>query len=142
MKSSTGQGRKTAVLDTNIIVSALIAREGAPARVFELLILGRVENYTTQEIIRELKEVLDREEIASRTAKKSREFVLRQYLNRSIQVSAKTRVHAAEHAADNKFLEAALEGEAKYIITGDRHLLSLHEFRGIKIIRAKEFLEK
>ncbi|MFA4855157.1 MAG: putative toxin-antitoxin system toxin component, PIN family [archaeon] len=142
MKSFTGQGKKTVVLDTNIIVSALIAREGAPARVFELLILGRIENYTSPEIIRELKEVLYREEIMSRTAKKGREFVLRQYLNRSIQVSAKTKVHAAGHAADNKFLEVALEGRAKYVITGDSHLLSLHEFRGIKIIRAKEFLEK
>jgi predicted nucleic acid-binding protein len=38
-------------------------------------------------------------------------------------------------------LECAVEGEADYIISGDRHLLSLKEYKGIKILIAKEFVE-
>ena len=41
---------------------------------------------------------------------------------------------------DNIILEGALAGEVDYIITGDTHLLNLKEFRGIKIITAKEFV--
>jgi len=41
---------------------------------------------------------------------------------------------------DNKFIEAALEGEADYIVTQDRHLLKLKEFEGIKIVTPEEFL--
>ena len=42
---------------------------------------------------------------------------------------------------DNKFIEAAVEGKADYIITQDNHLLKIKEFRGIMIISPEEFLK-
>jgi predicted nucleic acid-binding protein len=42
---------------------------------------------------------------------------------------------------DNKYLACALEGEADYIVSGDRHLLDLGLYQGIKIIKAKAFLK-
>jgi hypothetical protein len=44
--------------------------------------------------------------------------------------------------ADNKVLECAIAAGAKFIITGDKHLLKLKKFKGISIITAKEFLQK
>jgi predicted nucleic acid-binding protein len=41
---------------------------------------------------------------------------------------------------DDKILECAIIGGAKYIVTGDRHLLSLGNYRGIQIVRAADFL--
>ena len=41
---------------------------------------------------------------------------------------------------DNMVLECALEGRARYIVSGDKDLLELKEFRGIRIVRATEFL--
>lgn len=41
---------------------------------------------------------------------------------------------------DNKFLEAAVAGKVKYIVSGDKHLLELESFRGISIIKANEFI--
>ena len=41
---------------------------------------------------------------------------------------------------DNMVLECALEGHAQYIVSGDKDLLELKEFRGIRIVRAAEFL--
>ena len=46
-----------------------------------------------------------------------------------------------EHFSDNVFLEIALTGYADYIVTQDRHLLKLKEFKGIKIIRPEDFLK-
>ena len=43
---------------------------------------------------------------------------------------------------DNKFLEAALFGEADYIVSGDSHLLELKTFRGISILTAREFIKQ
>lgn len=40
------------------------------------------------------------------------------------------------------FLECAVDGEANYIISGDKHLLDLGMYNGIQIIRAKDFLIK
>lgn len=37
--------------------------------------------------------------------------------------------------ADNKFLECAVAGEADFIISGDRHLLNLQEYEGIRILK-------
>ena len=43
---------------------------------------------------------------------------------------------------DNRFLEAAIEGKAIYIVSGDNHLLKLQSFRGVSIITAQDFIEK
>lgn len=45
-----------------------------------------------------------------------------------------------EDPTDNRFLECALDGEADYIVSGDRHLLSVGSFRGIDILRPRDFL--
>jgi predicted nucleic acid-binding protein len=42
---------------------------------------------------------------------------------------------------DNMVLECAIEGHARYIVSGDNHLLVLKEFRGIQIVRATDFLQ-
>ena len=42
---------------------------------------------------------------------------------------------------DDKFVECALNSSADYIVSGDRHLLELKEYKGVKIITAKEFIE-
>ena len=42
---------------------------------------------------------------------------------------------------DNKIIECAFDGKVDYIVTGDPDLLVLKNFRGIKIVKAKEFLE-
>ena len=41
---------------------------------------------------------------------------------------------------DNHILAAALETACEYIVSGDRHLLDLHEFQGIHIVTPREFL--
>jgi predicted nucleic acid-binding protein len=40
----------------------------------------------------------------------------------------------------NKILECAIEGNADYIVTGDKHLLDIKEYSGIKIVKANEIL--
>ena len=42
--------------------------------------------------------------------------------------------------SDNRYLECAVEGGAQYIISGDKHLLELGEYRGIAIVSAADFI--
>ena len=114
MKSFTKQDRAIVVLDTNIVVSALIASKGAPAKIFEKLILSEIQNCTSKEIINEIREVFTRKEITKRTTKKARNFILKHYLNNSIQISSKISINLVEHESDNKFLETAIEAKADY----------------------------
>jgi len=44
--------------------------------------------------------------------------------------------------ADNRVLEAAIESRAQFIITGDKHLLELGDYKGIKILKPTEFLSR
>jgi putative PIN family toxin of toxin-antitoxin system len=52
------------------------------------------------------------------------------------------RIRALDDDADNRVLECAVEGHADSIVSGDHHLLSLNEFRGIPIVRVSDFLSE
>jgi predicted nucleic acid-binding protein len=43
--------------------------------------------------------------------------------------------------ADDRILECAVEGEVDYLVSGNKHLLDLKEFRRIKIVTARQILE-
>jgi len=47
-----------------------------------------------------------------------------------------------KNPADNLILECAIWGDANFLVTGDKaHLLPLDPFRGIRIVRPRQFLE-
>jgi uncharacterized protein len=140
MKSFTKSDK--IVLDTNIIISTLIAKHGDPAGIFKKMISGELKNYTSKEIIEEIIDVLNREEITKRTLKKDRQYILEQYLIYSIPVEPRKKFDVIEDKKDNKFIDTAKEANAKYIISGDKLVLKIKEFQGIKIIRAKEYLDE
>jgi uncharacterized protein len=129
------------VLDTNIIISAIICKHGEPAKLFEKMINEEIENYTSKAIIEELIEVLNRNEIIKKTKKETRTFILEQYLIHSQIITPKIKHEIIEHKSDNKFIDATKEANATFIISGDKHLLEIKEFQKIKIIRAKEYLD-
>jgi len=52
-----------------------------------------------------------------------------------------TSIAVIAHEPDNRILECAMEGQADYIISGDKHLLDLKTYQGIKIVTLAEFLE-
>jgi predicted nucleic acid-binding protein len=47
----------------------------------------------------------------------------------------------AEDPDDNRVLECAVKGGAELIVSGDRHLLKLAQYRGIAIVTVRQFLE-
>jgi len=55
-----------------------------------------------------------------------------------VEISGNLKV-IKEDPDDNIILESAISGKADYIITGDRHLLNLKEYLGIKILTNAEF---
>ncbi|MCH8318634.1 MAG: putative toxin-antitoxin system toxin component, PIN family [Bacteroidetes bacterium] len=58
-------------------------------------------------------------------------------------ISVKSKIDVIiDDPSDNIFVECAVDGKADYIITGDHHLLSLGNYKGIQIIKAKDFLIK
>jgi predicted nucleic acid-binding protein len=51
------------------------------------------------------------------------------------------RVVIHDDPSDDKFLEAAVAGNASYVISGDKHLLKLSEYQGIQILKPRDFVQ-
>lgn len=127
------------VFDANIYLSAIIFG-GNPRQCLELAKHREVELFTSHSILLEVARNLQdkfgwAEEEVEEVIKGIGEFAsLISPHDKIIVIQA--------HPQDNKILEAAQEAKADYIISGDKkHLLSLKQFRNIKIISAKQFLD-
>ena len=128
------------VLDTNVIVSAIISKEGMPATILELLFKGKVINFTTDEIIAELIEVLGRDFIKETASGDYRDFILSELLSHSIALEPIYHEFVIrEDKSDDKFINCALTANAD-IVSGDRHLLSLGKYKDIVVLSPREFL--
>ena len=126
------------VLDSNIIVSAIHHRSLNPASVFKLIILGKLEGIVSEEIIGEITEVLARKFKFKSKVLTEIEASLRQDFE---IVNPTQRVNIVRDPDDNKFIEAAAEGGCDYIVSGDKDLLDLKNYKTIKIVSPAEFLE-
>ncbi|MBM3309271.1 MAG: putative toxin-antitoxin system toxin component, PIN family [Candidatus Altiarchaeales archaeon] len=129
------------VLDTNTIVSALLGRDGKPARVLAEISKGNFINYVSEDILREVQEVLSRPKIVFKTSDHERQYLVNfiTYFSEIITPKKKLRV-MTEDPGDNKILECALEAKAHCIITGDKHLLKLRKYKTTAILDSGEFM--
>ena len=82
------QGNKV-VLDTNIIISAAISTDGTPAKIFERFLSGELINYTSEEIISEIEDVMNRPFFKERIDDDFKEFLLKNFKEISIIVEPK-----------------------------------------------------
>ena len=57
-------------------------------------------------------------------------------------VEGNLRIHAvAADPDDNKYIEAAVEGLAQFVVIGDKHILSLKSYENIRILTPRVFLD-
>jgi len=141
MKSKAPEKIKV-VLDTNIVISAPLSKDGNPAKIFELLLLEEIKNFRSFEITEEIMDVLGREKIKKLLSQEKIDFILENYMNSSVFIQPGFTLNAIkEDEDDNRILECAELVKVDYIITGDEHLLDLRSFKSIRIVSPKEFLQ-
>jgi uncharacterized protein len=126
------------VFDTNIFISAFVFPGGRAEEAIRTIIEGPDVLVLSSSVIKETLAVLaakfgQDKEALSRTA------VMLADLAEIVKPSKRIAVLADD--PDNRVLECALAGRAGYIVTGDKEMLKLGEYEGIKIITLKEFLE-
>jgi hypothetical protein len=130
-----------AVVDTNITVSGLLFG-GIPLKVIHSAISREFISVTSPALMQETQRVLRSDKFGITTEEI-------QKMTRALWEAADIidPIHTLEvikrNPPDNRVLECAAEGRCSLIITGDRRdLLSLGHFRGIEIIKAREFLNR
>ena len=126
------------VIDTNILVSALLQPEGLPAAVFMLARSGQVQLCVSEAIFEEYEEVIRRPRL-----KRPLDVIhdaLQSIRKLGHWVKPTIRVDECTDADDNIFLECAQAAEADYLVTGNqRHFPE--RWKKTKVIGAREFIE-
>lgn len=127
------------VFDTNILFSA-VGWRGRPYRCVELAREGTITGVVCPQILNELTEKLQSKLHFSEDMATD---VLADYLSFLQLVSIPGKLQfVANDPDDDAILECAVEGQADFIITGDRrHLLPIGTYAGIEIMTAVEFLK-
>ncbi|MGH8633901.1 MAG: putative toxin-antitoxin system toxin component, PIN family [Burkholderiales bacterium] len=133
-----------AVLDANVYVSAAVRPEGPPGRVIERFLRGAAfEVILSPAVIEEVLRAL----AYPKVRKFIRGDVEPELWFEDIVVLAdlvageRAPPRVCEDPDDDKYIAAALEGRAAFIVTGDRGFLALKEHQNIRIVTPREFLD-
>ena len=103
-------------------------------------ILSDVIIFTTQDILDETVEVLERD---FEYSKNQATNIIKKILIFAKLIEPKQKIDIIkDDPDDNKVIECAIESSSDYIVTYDRHLLRLIEYKGIKIMKPEEILKE
>ena len=129
------------VVDTNVLVSALLFG-GKPGKLIPLWQRGTIRPLASKEIIDEYLRVLTYPKF--KLAEEDINFLLYQEILPYfgvVDVEPGPRI-IKKDPEDDKFIRCALAAKAKWIISGDQHLLTLKTYQKIKILTPSDFLQK
>jgi putative PIN family toxin of toxin-antitoxin system len=134
------------VLDTNVFVSGLLSKTGLPAKMLDAWRAGQYLLITSPPIITEIKRVLEAPRI------REKYFITNGDIEELIILLEKDALIVPGHTdvknaipddpSDEMFLACAMDASADFIVSGDRHLLDISQYKGIPIIAVNEFEEK
>lgn len=127
------------VVDTNLWVSRLLMPSGTAAKAVDHGLAWGIP-LMSEETLTELSDVLARPKFDRYVSREDRQHFLRLIggIVRVIPITQRT--SACRDPKDDKFLDVALNGEARLIVTGDQNLLALHPFHGVEILSPADFL--
>lgn len=132
------------VFDTNVLVSSFISKHGLAADILDLVAtFDEITLVSSDEILEEFREVMNRDEVRERfpyaKADISRFVRVVRDVAEIVKVSSKFDV-VTDDPDDNVILSTAVDGQADYLVTGDRHLKKLKRFKGVGIVNPKAFM--
>lgn len=132
-------GKKTkVVIDTNVLISAF-GWHGKPEDIVKLATAGRVKNFISLEMLAELRNVVAYPKL-NFSGTLQAEIIETVFSISSITTVNESVNVIAVDPPDNRVIECAVSADVDFIISGDKHLLNLKNFRGIEIFSPEEFL--
>lgn len=131
---------KRYVLDTNVLISSVLAGSSPAAQAFRVVLRHGVLLYSDQ-TLQEFSDVLARPKFASYVLETQRIAFMEDFVLAAEYVSIHEVIMACRDTKDDMFLELAFNGKADALVTGDADLLVLNPFRNIPIITVREFLD-
>jgi uncharacterized protein len=128
-----------AVLDTNVVISAVLKRSGLEAQVMDLVIDGVLLPCVSLPVLDEYERVLARPFLEAHRLRGRQ--VLSLLASVSLFVRPRTAVAVSRDPDDNRFLECAEAAEAEFLVTGNRrHFPKV--WLGTRVVNARELLHE
>lgn len=125
------------VVDTNLFISAIVFG-GLPRKLLDLVAEDRVIVVIAEEILTEIRRIIAVKFSAFLPDLAKVERLLDEY---AVWVRLGTiSLSVSRDSDDDKFIETAIVGNCQFIVSGDRDLLDLKMYKGVKIVNAAEFL--
>ena len=140
MGKKTKEGVRV-VLDTNVFVSALLFR-GEIAKLVRWWQEGKIVPVVIRETYDEFVTVLTypKFKLSSEEIKAVINEEILPYID-VVEITYHVKGISPD-PGDDKFLSCAISGKVTYLVTGDKVLLSLEQYRGLRIIGVREFIER
>ena len=129
------------ILDTNVLISALLAGTSLPAHLVVLWREGQFDLLTSSEQLDELMRVTRYPKIRERLNPPLAGRLINEIRDLAILLVDLPTVFVSPDPYDNYLLAMAVTGTADFLVTGDKgDLLALKIYEGTKILTAREFL--
>ena len=127
------------VVDTNVLIAALTKTRGSAAKIIEAWRQGRVEVVSSEATLREARLVLDGPWLARLSSRGEIDRLLRELRERSVLVPPRPIEDLPlKDQGDLRLVEAAVAGQATYLVTADRELLSRRGYGRTEFVTAGE----
>ena len=126
------------VIDTNVFISSFFS--GNPKKIIDLWKNGIIKLCLSGEIVDEYVEVLKRFGLQNKSELQQLLKIFSEGHNIIFSATTPSLKIVEQDPDDNMFIECAVALECSHIISGDKHLKSVKNYMGIKIVNPKEFL--
>jgi putative PIN family toxin of toxin-antitoxin system len=128
------------ILDTNVLISGIFF-SGPPSQILQAWQNKRFQIVLSEQILSEYQRVSD--ELSYKYPQVDIAPIIELVTIHGQLIDTKgVDISICEDPDDDKFIECAIAGKCDIIVSGDKHLLKLAVYKGIKIIRPREFVEQ
>lgn len=134
MPSTNSSIKPRVVIDTNVFVSAFLAG-GRPQKIINLWLEGRIVVLLSPFLLTEILNTLAKFGF-TQTDLINLQAILEEH---TLKIIPKKQAKVCRDPKDNQVLDLAVAGQADYLVTGDKDLLTLKEFHATKILKPAEF---
>lgn len=128
------------ILDTNVLISGIFF-SGPPYPILDAWRKRKFDIVVSHEILQEYKDVF--QELSLKYEEIDSDDIIELIsVNAKVFLSIKLKEKVTDDPDDEKFIACAIASKAKIIISGDKHLLKVNGYKGISVIKPKEFLDR
>ncbi|MCL2844051.1 MAG: putative toxin-antitoxin system toxin component, PIN family [Chitinivibrionia bacterium] len=128
------------VIDTNVIASGIFF-SGLPNQLLRLVIERKILATVSNEIINEYHKTFNYL-LNDKNRVPKENISVNSIVKKMKKISIKSDIKASRDPNDDMFINCAIDGKCKYIVSSDKDLLDIKSFENVEILTVREFMNE